>query len=429
MTPNKEASPKKYLAIDVKSFYASAMAVMMGIDPLTCYLAVVGNTERDGSVVLAATPALKKDYGIKTGSRLYEIPKSKEIHIVNPKMKCFMEISTAITELLYRFAPPDDVFVYSVDESFIKWRSPRLWGSPMDMAVNIKESIFREFGLTVTIGIGDNMLLAKLAMDIESKKSQSGIANWTLEDVPEKLWKVRPLSKMWGIGKRMERNLNRMGIATVGQLAKYPRELLKNRFGVIGLQLHDHANGIDSSELNNSELNEIKSVGKSQILLRDYPGNSQKDIDDIKVVILEIAEVVASRARIQNKVGSTISLGIGYSVKEGGGGFSRSFTVERATNMTMDIFKVCKKLFDENHQLGKTVRSISINLSNLMDDSGYHQLDFFESPVLLEKQSKIGKVMDEINLKFGKETISRAASYTNAGTALHRSTLIGGHMG
>lgn len=96
--------------------------------------------------------------------------------------------------------------------------------------------MWREFGLMCTVGIGDNMLLSKLALDLESKKTKSGIARWRYEDVPNKLWKVHPLSKMWGIGGRMKRNLNRMGISTVGQLAKFPLELLEKKFGIMGNQ-------------------------------------------------------------------------------------------------------------------------------------------------------------------------------------------------
>ncbi|WP_144495621.1 Y-family DNA polymerase [Bacillus pumilus] len=416
---------KKFLAVDVKSFYASAAAIMMDLDPLTCYLAVVGNKDRSGSVVLAASPALKRDYHIKTGSRLYEIPSDPRIHIVNPQMRKFIDISTALTELFYSFAPPEDVYVYSIDESFIRWRSSRLWGSPKDMAVKIKESILRQFGLTVTIGIGENMLLSKLAMDLESKKSPSGIAEWTADDLKEKLWPVRPLSKMWGIGRRMERNLNGMGISTVGQLANYPKELLQKKFGVIGMQLHYHANGIDTSEINHQDLPENISFGKSQILLRDYPGETDRDIAAIKTVILEIAEAVASRARKAHKAGRTVSLSIGYSVKEGGGGFSRAKTIDQPTNVTMDIFRVCEALFDQFHS-NETVRSIAISLSKV-DPANYMQLDLFKPDQ--EKVSRLGHVMDEINNKFGHTAIMRAASYTNAGTMIHRSNLVGGHMG
>lgn len=176
------------------------------------------------------------------------------------------------------------------------------------MAKAIQGSMMREFGLFCTVGIGDNMLLSKLALDLESKKAKNGIARWRYEDVPNKLWKVHLVSEMWGIGGRMERNLNRMGISTVGQLAKFPLELLEKKFGIMGNQLFYHAHGMDLSEIGAPLMQGQISYGKSQILLLDYTKK-----EDIKAVLLEICEEVARRARTHNKVGHTISLGIGYS--------------------------------------------------------------------------------------------------------------------
>lgn len=148
--------PKRtFLTVDMRSFYASASAVMLGLDPMKCYLAVVGDTERSGSVVLAASPALKKRFGIKTGSRLYEIPNHPQIHIVNPQMRMFIKLSTNITHLFYQFASPEDILTYSVDESIIRFDFlKRLWGTPMDLAKRIQNAIYRDFGVPATVGIG-----------------------------------------------------------------------------------------------------------------------------------------------------------------------------------------------------------------------------------------------------------------------------------
>lgn len=230
------------LCIDIKSFYASCSAVMEGIDPLTCHLVVVGDVNRQGSVVLAASPRMKKDFGIKTGSRLFEIPNDPRIRIVEPKMATYLRVSMEITRLLHRYVPKEAIHVYSVDESFIKVDGTKhLWGDVYTIAEKIRDELMREFQLTCTIGIGPNMLMAKLALDLEAKKK--GIALWRYEDVPEKLWPVAPLSKMWGIGRRLERTLNNMGIFSVGQLANYDLEKLEKKFGVMGNQLYYHAWG------------------------------------------------------------------------------------------------------------------------------------------------------------------------------------------
>lgn len=160
----------------------------------------------------------------------------------------------------------------------------------------------------------------------------------------------------------MERNLNRMGISTVGQLAKFPLELLEKKFGIMGNQLYYHAHGIDLSEIGALLMQGQISFGKSQILLRDYTRR-----EEIKAVLLEICEEVARRARTHNKVGRTISLGIGYSKDELGGGFHRSKTIDLPTNITMDIYRCCLMLFNKFYS-GKTVQSISVTLSNIEDD-------------------------------------------------------------
>ncbi|MGG3641434.1 UV damage repair protein UvrX [Bacillus gobiensis] len=408
------------LCIDMKSFYASVSAVILGLDPLKCHLAVVGDKERSGSVVLAASPMLKKDFGIKTGNRLYEIPDDPRIHVVNPQMKLFLRVSTEITRLFYTYVPEKDVHSYSIDESFLKVDGIlRYWKSAEAVAESIQDTLMRTMGLYCTVGIGDNMLQSKLCLDLEAKKAPSGIARWRYEDIPEKLWPVRPLSKMWGIGGRMERNLNRMGISSVGALANYPLEALEKKFGVMGNQLYHHAHGIDLSEIGVAPIVQGQiSFGKSQILMRDYP-----DPKEVKAVILEICEEVARRTRTAGKVGRTISLGIGYSRDELGGGFHRSRTMESPTNVTMKLYNTCLELFDQFYT-GKTVRSISVSLSNILDDS-YQQLDLFEPDA--EKKRILGYVMDGIRYKYGRTALLRAVSYTKAGTALERAGLTGGH--
>ena len=218
-----ELKRESILCIDLKSFYASCSCIKRGFDPLTTYLAVVGATDRQGSVVLASTPLMKKKYRIKTGSRLFEIPKKKEIHIVNAEMKYYLETSLEVTRILHRYASREDIHIYSVDEAFIRVNPvERIFGDKWSIARNIKKEIFEELGLTVAIGIGENMLLSKLCLDLDAKKTTEGIAEWTYESVPHKLWPVTPLSEMWCIGSRTQKTLNRMGIVTVGDLAHYP---------------------------------------------------------------------------------------------------------------------------------------------------------------------------------------------------------------
>jgi DNA polymerase V len=403
--------------IDMKSFYASCSALTLGLDPLTCYLAVVGDTERGGSVVLAATPRLKAEFGIKTGNRLFEIPSDPRIKIVNAQMSTYLQVSTKLTQFFNQYVPLEAIHTYSVDESFLDVKGTRrLWGSEWELAERIREEMLTEFGLSCSIGIGPNMLLAKVCLDLEAKKV--GVAKWTYADVETKLWNVSPLRKMWGIGSRVEKRLHKLGIFSIGQLANAPLPLLEKHFGIIGNQLYYHANGVDLSDLGAPLMQGQISFGKSQILLRDYC-----DREEVKHVILEMCEEVARRARTAKKAGRTVSLGIGYSKDVAGGGFHRSITLQGATNITLEIYKACLQLFYEHYQ-GETVRSISITLSNVLNDDQI-QLSLFEPNK--PRQRNLGYVMDFIREKHGSDKLLRAVSYTQAGTAKHRSKLVGGH--
>lgn len=419
MVDYKALPQQTILCVDMKSFYASCSAVMEGLDPLTCYLAVIGDKEREGSIVLAASPKLKKEFGIKTGSRKFEIPSDPKIKVVEPKMATYLRISTEITKVFHRYVPKEAIHTYSVDESFLKIDGAiQLWGDARTVAKKIRDDIEREFQLPCAIGIGPNMLLAKLCLDLEAKKI--GIAEWTYEDVERKLWKVSPLRDMWGIGRRVEKTLNSMGIFTVGQLARFDLAKLEKKFGVMGNQLYYHAWGVDLSEIGAPIMEGQISFGKSQVLLRDY-----KEEEEIKHVILEMCEEVGRRARTHRKAGRTVSFGVSYSQDEFGGGFYRSRSIDVPTNVTMDLYEVCLQLFHEHYE-GKTVRKVTIALSNISDDCDY-QLNIFEPNGW--KKRELGYVVDRIRNRYGHASLLRAVSYTQAGTAKHRAKLVGGHKG
>jgi len=264
--------------------------------------------------------------------------------------------------------------------------------------------------------MGPNMLMSKLALDLEAKKT--GFAQWTYDDVPTKLWPLAPLSEMWGIGRQMEKNLNAMGIFSIGDLAKTNLRTLEAKFGVMGNQLYYHAWGIDKSELGAPLIEGQISYGKGQILFRDY-----RKTEDILAVILEMTEDVARRAREAGKVGRTVHLGVGYSKDAFGGGFHRSRSMEEATNDTMKIYNMCVQLLHE-HFDDLPVRRLSVTLSNVEPEHSM-QLSLFEAEKW--RKRKLGAAMDQIRSKYGSAALLRAVSYTEAGTARARAKLIGGH--
>ncbi len=418
---NYENMPNRpIICIDMKSFYASCIAMLEGLDILKDPIAVVGNFSQPGSVVLAASPVMKERFKIKTGNRRYEIPKHPDIKLFEPKMAFFIQMSMSITKLISNYVPPEAIHVYSVDESFVDLTgTEKLWGSAEDMAKEIQRAILDQFNIQSAIGMGPNMLIAKLALDISAKKT--GFARWTYEDIPEKLWPVRPLSEMWGIGKQMEANLNKMGIQTVGGLANADLDELEKEFGMMGNQLYHHAWGIDLSTLGEPLVNNAAlSFGKGQMLMRDY--HTRKEIS---VVLLEMCEDVMKRTREAGYVGRTISLGLSYSRNAMTKGFHRSRTIQSPTNETLVMYQTCLALLDE-HFAGEPARQLSVRISNLEREQSI-QLDLFDDRK--PQRQLIGPTMDAIRNKFGATALLRAVSFTDAGTTISRDRLVGGHLG
>lgn len=401
----------------MRSFYASCIASIENLNVMEVPIAIVGNFQQKGSVVLAASPPMKKRFNIRTGSRLYEIPPHPDIRLFEPRMSFFIQMSMEITRLINEYVPKEAIHVYSVDESFIDLTgTERLWGPPEQTAQEICDRIYRQFEIPSAVGFGPNMLLAKLALDIEAKKS--GFAKWTYDDIPTKLWSISALSNVWGIGRRTEKTLNHMGIYSMYDLAHTDLVLLEKRFGILGNQLYYHAWGIDHSTVGAPILQGQISFGKGQMLMRDY--RSRKEI---LVVLLEMCEDVARRAREAKKVGRTVSLGLSYSKDAFGGGFQHARTIDEPTNDTMKIFRVCKTLLDKFYAERPT-RKLTVTLSNIESEYSM-QLSLFDEARW--RNRKLGETMDRLRTKYGTTAVLRAVSYTDAGTAITRAALVGGH--
>lgn len=414
---------RSILMLDAKSFYASAHCALLGLDPMRTCLVVVGDLERSGSIVLAASPLMKKEYGIKTGNRLFEVPKhDARIHIVKAQMSKYLDMSLELTRILEKFAPFDSILQYSVDEAWIDVTgTEKLWGDKWQVARSIQETIWNELKIPVAIGIGPNMLVAKLCLDMDAKKQPEGLAEWQYADLRKKLW-PHSLKEMWGIGSRMEKNLQRLGIRTIGQLAQYEVSLLEKRFGIMGVQLYHHAWGIDFSRVRPNYNQAHKSYGNGITLLRGYT-----EKEEIKVVIRELCDEVTTRARKDRMAGRTISLGIGYSKDGDREGFSRSMSMEMPTNLEDEVCAICYRLFEQYYISGAEVRNVYVCLSNLHSDEQV-QLDMFSFKTK-EKKRSLALAVDQIRDRFGSASILKASSLTAGGVALERSMKIGGHYG
>lgn len=288
--------------------------------------------------------------------------------------------------------------------------------SSYGLALKIKDEIYDKTQVRCAVGIGPNVLLSKIALDMEAKKARrcGTMALWrcTGEDVVD--WAAK---QILGINRRTEKKLNQKGIFTIGQLANYPHHYLKRDFGVIGVDLHLHANGIDSSIIREKHRIYKPSVNKSQILMRDY------HFHELRAVVIEHIEEITFRLRADNRIARTISFTVGYSDE---GSVSKSYTLAEGTNLTSDVFRVVWGFMQQKCDQRRMYRTVSIALTNLMKEED-RQLSLFVDEFERAKEERLERTVDELRTRFGKNSVLRAISYTEQGTARKRNGLIAGH--
>ena len=411
---------RSILCIDAKSFFASVEAVRRGLDPLEAYIAVVSDVSRAGAIVLASSPRVKSEYHIKTGNRLFEIPKRSPIMVVEPNMALYIDVNQAIQNIFRRFVTDEDLHVYSIDESLLDvTASHTLFGPAEAIAEAILKMVKDELGLIVTIGIGDNPLLAKLALDNEAKKRPPWIAKWTYEMVPETVWKIQPLTAFWGISRGYDQKLKRMGIYTIEALAHANPLLLQKTLGVIGLQLYYHAWGLDASIISQKERPRSKSYSKNQILMRDYYLQAE-----ILMIIKEMVGDVCARLRKHQEKCQEVYVGIGYSDRSLQLGFTARIKLIRPEHSTEIISEAARQEFSKRWQ-GEPVRSVNITVGKIVSQE-LEQLELFYEGE--DKKHAMDRAVDDLRKRFGKKTIFYAGSMAG-GTFLERADYVGGHKG
>lgn len=411
---------RNIVCIDLKSFFASCECVERNLDPFKTPL-VVAEPNRNGAITLAVTPYMKK-MGVKSRSRIYEIPKNIKYMTVRPRMSLYVEKSKEVIDIYLDYVASEDLHVYSIDECFLDLTNyMNLYKKSMrEIAKDILNSVYRATGLCATAGIGPNMLLAKIAMDVEAKHNSDFIAEWNYSDVETKLWNITPLSNMWGIGSRMEKKLNSLGLYKVGDIAKYNKLKLKEKFGVIGEELWYHSNGIDLSKISdfNKESKE-KSISNSQVLYKDYYNN------EINLIIEEILMQLTKRLRKEKYTTGRVSFGITYS-KEIGNGFYVSKRLDNQTNDSKELYKVLINIFDKYYEENTPIRKVSISLSKLDNDDAM-QLNLFEKIEDKIKTKNINDTIDNINEKYGSNSLLKATSLLDNSIIRDRNNKIGGH--
>jgi len=409
-----KGSNETIFLVDMQSFYASveiaANPKLVGKPVVIC-----GDLKKRHGITLAASPEAK-NAGVITGMPAWQVRNiCPNAHFVKPKMSRYIEASLQITEILRQFT--DQIEVFSIDEQFLNISmSQTLFGSPERIAIMIQKRIFAEVGIRARVGIGENKIQAKMACDRFAKKNSEGIYLLNYQNYKQET-STLAIEQLFGVGNRMKRNFERIGIYTIGDLANRSLEELKKRWGVMGHVLWLSAQGIDHSPVASDSTEQQKGVGNSITLPRDY-----YDIRDIEVVLLELAEEVCRRARAINKKGRTIHLGVRGADFDNPTGFSRQVSIPFASSNTIEVYQKAHELLVK-HWDRKPIRSIGVSL-NQLEDSSVVQLNLFNDPI---KEKELGTVMDDIRSRYGKTAIFRASSLLPAGLLFDRANKIGGH--
>lgn len=404
--------------IDLKAFYSFVECIDRGLDPWTTPLVVADKDRGKNTIVLSVSPYLKQK-GIPSRLRIQDLPKGYKYIYAVPRMERYIEKSAEVVRVMMEYISEEDIHVYSIDEAFMDLTSYLHYykKTPLQMVKMIIDAIKEKTGLQATGGIGDNFFLAKVALDIYAKHEKNGIATLRQNEVPEKLWSVTPLTKIWGIGARTEVHLNKIGIFTMEQLAHSNREFMRSEFGIMGDQLVDMANGIDESNIREEYVPKERSLSQAQVLFRDYK------MDEVPLIIREMCDDLSSRMRNENKICGVVSLYIGYSKNQGG--FARQMSLLQETD---DRETLCNALLEiyKAHVKDLPIRNVGINFGKLRIND-HSQLNLFEEPEKQISKHDLQKTMDRLQDKYGKNILLRASALLENSTIIERHNQIGGH--
>lgn len=383
--------------IDVNSAYLSWEAtyrLQQGeqVDLRTISSVIGGNEESRHGIVLAKSIPAKK-YNIQTGETLYNARiKCPELTIVPPRYWLYMQCSSAMHKILEEYTP--NIQRFSVDESFLDFSNmENLYPDYMELAETIKERIKNELGFTVNIGISNNKLLAKVASDL---KKPDRIHTLFPREIKEKMWPL-PVEDLFMVGRATAPKLHKINLNTIGDLANYDVNILRNIFKSHGELIWNYANGIDDSEVRKSNGIEMKGIGNSTTTAFDV-----KDKETAHKVLLSLCETVGMRLRDSRNYCNVVSIAIRGSDLIS---YSRQKKLNTATDSTKKIYDVACYLFD-NVWKGNPIRHLGIHITDFCNNE-YHQYSLLDS-FNYDKDRKLNKVIDEIRLKYGNKSIIRS---------------------
>jgi DNA polymerase V len=413
---------KQYMCIDLKSFFASVECVERGLDPMTTRLIVADPERNQTTVCLAVTPAMKK-LGVKNRCRVYEIPPHIDYIKAPPRMKKYIEYSAEVYGVYLKYISKDDIHVYSIDEVFMDVTKylPLYKMTAKELGETIRQDVYKTTGIPAACGIGTNLYLAKIALDITAKKSPDFMGILDEKTYRETLWDHRPITDFWHIGRGISNRLATYGIYTMRDLAHYPEETLYKKLGVDAEIYIDHAWGREPTTIEDIKSYKTKShsYSTSQILPRGYTFNEGL------IIAKEMAEHLCMELFDKDVAAKSLTMTVGYEGKErewSGG----THKFNSATNVVSAVIEGIEKIYPNVTDRKKLIRKISICFNNV-EKQTCEQLDFFSDPIAKQKENARMKAVNSIRRKYGKNSLLKGRDLEECATERERNRQIGGH--
>lgn len=402
--------------IDLKSFYASCECAARHLDIFKTPLVCCDPYRSESSVVMSVTPYLKEKYRIGNVCRKRDLPDVPGMIYAVPRMSYYLQISTKVISIFLKYISKEDLHVYSVDESFLNLGPYiKMYGSAEKIVKMIQKEIKDRLGLVATAGIGPNMFLAKIALDTEGKKKEPYLARWTYDDVEKKLWKIKPIDKIWSIASGTKTHLARIGINSIESLAKADINLLTKEFGVMGVQLKNLANGIDEADIREKVIPMNPSLSNGQTLIHPY---SPKDCE---LLLREMNDDLSERLRRSGYLAKKISVFASRKI----GTYSKELSLPYPSESPSELFEYIKEAFYD-HIGNEDVYALGISYGNL-SASEFLQSSFLSDPCSLKKERDLNVTLDKIRDAYGRNSVLRCSALLKNSTIKTRHTQIGGH--
>lgn len=417
---------RKYIVVDQKSYYATVECVARGVDPLKTNLVVADPDRSQNTICLAVSPSLKA-LGVKNRCRIKDIPPNIEYIITTPRMQMYIDCAAEIHGVFLKYLAPEDIFTYSIDESFMDV-TPYLKMYNMtarELSQKIIQDVRDTVGTISTCGIGTNLFLAKVALDIQAKHAPDFIAELDEQRFRETLWDHRPITDFWRIAEGTARKLSNHGLMTMRDITCCNEDYLYDWFGMDAELLRDHAWGIEPTTIADIKAykSKSKSLSSGQVLMRDYKYREGE------VIAKEMADQLCLDMAAQKLATSSVSLYVGYSYTYGvpGAGGTAKLAVE--TNASSIIVPAIAALYRRIVNPAYGIRRVCLSCNDVVEDQGVLQLNMFEDTAKQLREKALQEAMLGIRAKYGKNSILRGMNYDPASTARIRNTQIGGHRG